>query len=204
MICPNKETANGKNPEKRKSIPPEDYAVRLLARRAYSVASLRKKMLEKQYGTTETEQVIYRFLQHGYLNDHLFAESLAASLHHMGYGKKRIISKLREKGISGEIIQESLEKILEKRAEQDVFSHREPDGAEKSEEFDSPEESAALKALKSKWRTLKNEPDVRKKKEKALRFLAGRGFEATVCYRTVNVFIARENMEDDLSFGQLK
>lgn len=192
-ICPNKESGNGTSLRKKKTLSPEDYAVRLLARRSYSIASLRKKMLEKQYDEAVTGEIIRRFVQCGYLNDHLFAESLAGSLHSAGYGKKRIIAKLREKGVPQEIIRETLERMEEKESEETLFTSSVPEDTLPAADGES---AAAVKALKSKWRTWKKEPDIRKKKEKALRFLAGRGFEAGICYRALDQVMQEENTEE--------
>lgn len=150
-------------------------------------------MLEKQYDETVTGEVIRRFIQCGYLNDHLFAESLAGSLHSAGYGKKRIIAKLREKGVPQEITRETLERMEEKENERPLFTSSVPDNTDPAADGES---SAAVKALKSKWRTWKKEPDIRKKKEKALRFLAGRGFEAGICYRALGQVMQEENTEE--------
>lgn len=196
MPFPSKESGNGTIVKKRKILSPEEYAVRLLARRSYSIESLRKKMLEKQYGNAVTGEVICRFIQCGYLNDHLFAESLALSLHSAGYGRKRIIGKLREKGIPREIIRETLEKMEEKENKKTLFSGMGSPVPENEAAPADGESTAAVKALKSKWRTWKKESDIRKKKEKALRFLAGRGFEAGVCYRALDQVMQEENTRD--------
>lgn len=192
MIWPNKESGSNTSSRKKKTLSPEDYAVRLLARRSYSIASLRKKMLEKEYDETAVGEVIRRFVRCGYLNDHLFAESLAGSLHNAGYGRKRIIAKLREKGVPRDTIKETLEKMEEKEEDTPLFSSV----PEKNLHASDGENSAAVKALKSKWRTWKKESDIRKKKEKALRFLAGRGFEAGICYHALDQVMQEENAQE--------
>ena len=48
------------------------------------------------------------------------------------------------------------------------------------------EEESARKALQGKLASWKNEPDWRKRREKAFRFLAGRGFNVDVIYQILD------------------
>lgn len=176
-----------KEKKKKKRSAPMEYAASLLAKKAYSIMEVRRKMREKEYLPEEIEETVSTFIRHGFLNDTSFAGALAASLHGACYGKKRIVAKLREKGISSELIRET----LEGREEEETSS-----AGDVHTDFSGTEMSAAEKALKSKWKTLKNEPDPRKRKEKALRFLAGRGFEAGICYRALDHVMQEENARD--------
>ena len=63
---------------------------------------------------------------------------------------------------------------------------------EEPEEKGSIEEEAACKALQAKWRSLARECDPRKKREKALRFLAGRGFSSASSYAALQKQLAEE------------
>lgn len=176
--------------KKKRTLLPVEYAVFLLSRRSYSVEELRRKMRMKLYGEKETEEVISLFLQQGFLNDVLFAESLASSLHNAGYGRKRIAAKLREKGIASGIIRETLqgeEKEMAPSCREFSFSHDE--AVEEEEVSPDREKEGAAKALKGKMRSLLKEPDLRKRREKALRFLAGRGFDAGTCYQVVDQYL---------------
>lgn len=165
-----------------KNLSPGEYAASLLARKAYSVAEVRKKMQEKGYSPCEIEEVVDSFLRKGFLNDGFFAESLCSSLHSSGYGRKRIIAKLRSKGIPSELMQSAFQQEQEKM---------DPAGMETMEKTDV-EKTAAGTALKGKLRTLNNEPDLRKRREKALRFLAGRGFDAEICFQVVDQYLKEE------------
>lgn len=176
---------------------PYEYLAFLLSRKAYSICEVRKKMRRKEYASCEIEEVISSFVRQGFLNDELFASSLARTLTSSGYGKKRIFAKLREKGVPSEIIEEVL--LEHERGGEDVSGF--PGGTEENgiqeRETSSAEYAAAEKALKGKIRSLNNEPDCRKRKEKALRFLAGRGFEVGVCYKVVKQFL-QNNQEENI------
>lgn len=82
-----------------------------------------------------------------------------------GGGKRKAIQKLRTKGIDSELIKETL--------------------AEKEDGNVMTELEAAAGALSRKASAFAREPDPRKRREKALRFLAGRGFSAQVAYEAL-------------------
>ena len=147
-----------------------EYAAGLLGTRAYSTAELRKKMFEKEYPAAEIRSILEDFTKRGFLNDRLYAESLCNALSARGNGARKIREKLRLKGIAPELIKEILESVS----------------------TEMPEEESALEALHRKRSTLLREPDVRKRKEKAFRFLAGRGFSAGSAYAAWEQFIKEE------------
>lgn len=82
-----------------------------------------------------------------------------------GGGKRKAIQKLRTKGIDSELIKETI--------------------AEKEDGNVMTELEAAAGALSRKASAFAREPDPRKRREKALRFLAGRGFSAQVAYEAL-------------------
>ena len=137
-----------------------EYAASLLGVRMYSTAELRRKMYDREYSGAEIRQVIEDFTRKGYLNDALYAESLCSMHTARGDGKRKIAGKLRTKGIDPEIITETLRQL----------------------DNDLPEEEAAWQALQKKRITLLREPDEQKRKEKAVRYLAGRGFSASAAF----------------------
>ena len=142
-----------------------EYAILLLGRRAYSTAELRKKLMAREYSLPEISGVLEECIRRGFLDDRLYAENLAESVYLRGGGKNKAIRKLRLKGIDREIIQNTL--------------------SEQEEEPGKSELDAALSALARKKTVFLREPDFRKRREKALRFLAGRGFSAAVAYEAL-------------------
>ena len=173
-----------------KALPaPEEYAFTLLSAKAYSVQEVRAKMRKKGYSPQETERTLSGLVRKGFLNDASFARMLADSLHGAGYGKKRICLKLKGKGISSQVIDETL------REEREEL----PPGAEEEGTSCGKEESSAEKALQGRMRILRNEPDPRKRREKALRFLAGRGFDVQTCFATVDKYLGKASESDFFS-----
>ena len=137
-----------------------EYAASLLGVRMYSAAELRRKMYDKEYPGAEIRQVIEDFTRKGYLNDSLYAENLADGMTARGDGKRKIAGKLRTRGIDPEIISETLQRL----------------------DSQSPEEEAAWQALQKKSAALLREKDQQKRKEKAIRYLAGHGFSASAAF----------------------
>ena len=94
------------------------------------------------------------------------SQRLAESVYLRGGGRNKAARKLQLKGIDREIIENTL-------------AEREADGG-------GNELSSALSALERKKALFDREPDPRKRREKALRFLAGRGFSAATAYEALN------------------
>ena len=173
------------NKNNKKSI--TEDALSLLGIKAFSTALFRKKLLARGYGKKETEEVILLFTEKGYLNDLLYGETLCRSLRESARGTLWIRRKLKLAGLEEELIA----KILENEAEN--ASLPSPFLMEESEaEKGSIEEEAASRALQAKWRSLAKECDPRKKREKALRFLAGRGFSSASSYAALRKQLAGE------------
>lgn len=137
-------------------ISPLERAMRLLSRRAYSERELRLRLLRCEYSAAAVRETVKLCRKRGYLDDALLAHDGAADLSARGDGARRIRQKLQRRGLPPELIAAALEE-------------------------NAPNEpAAAQRALEYKLRLLRRETDPRKKREKAFRFLAGRGFSADV------------------------
>ncbi len=128
----------------------------LLARRAHSTKELRNKLYKREYSKRDIDTVIAECERLGFLNDELFAADYAAELSGQGKGAFKIKMKLRDKGLSEENIEKALKKIA------------------------GSEEERAIQALKGKLRSLIHEEDINKRRQKAYRFLAYRGFSSDI------------------------
>ncbi len=142
----------GETPKKR--VPPLERAMRLLSVRAHTERELTQKLRRYDYSRSEITDTIAECRKHGFLNDELLAEDYAQILSERGSGQRMIGFQLRRRGLKPELVTAALEKSAEN-------------------ELDS-----ARRALEYKLRLLTRESDPRKKREKAFRFLAGRGFSA--------------------------
>ena len=128
----------------------------LLSRRAHSTQELRDKLYKREFFKRDIETVIAECERLGLLNDELFANDYAAELSGQGKGRFKIKMKLRGKGLSEEYIEQALGKMGDCELEN------------------------AEQALNRKLRTLVNEADINKRRQKAYRFLAYRGFSSDI------------------------
>lgn len=88
-----------------------NYCVSLLSRRDHSVKELKTKLLQKGYDETSFGAV-EKLQQQGYVNDESFSMHYASELKNLkGFGKRRIEQELMRKGISRDIINNTLQEI---------------------------------------------------------------------------------------------
>jgi regulatory protein len=91
------------------------YAVGALARQMRSVAELKRLLrrrveAETEYGQTLVELVIRRLKDQGYLNDSKYAAAYASyRRENQKFGRMRIVSDLKAKGVHGEVIDKALD-----------------------------------------------------------------------------------------------
>ncbi|MFC3908702.1 recombination regulator RecX [Legionella dresdenensis] len=85
-----------------------DCAVRLLARRDYSVYELTGKILQKGYSQEDTESAIAECQRLGLQSDSRFAEMICNARVRQGYGPLRIVQELQGKQVSRDIINAAL------------------------------------------------------------------------------------------------
>lgn len=133
---------------------PRDIALQLLSRREYSRAEIAQKLKQKAVDTADIEACLDTLEEQGLQSDVRFAESFIRSRIMRGQGVIRIKGELRQRGISQEIVAETLATVEENEGvdwfelASDTLSRR----------FSSPGESL-------------------KERAKRERFLASRGFD---------------------------
>jgi len=89
------------------------YAVGSLARRARSVAELKRLLRPRveadEYGQTLMELVIRRLKDRGYLNDAQYAAAYSSFRRdNEKFGRRRVITDLKAKGVHGEVIEKAV------------------------------------------------------------------------------------------------
>ena len=154
-------------------MPPEKKtalvaAVEILAKRLVSTAELRSKLVAKKlFSPAEIDEAVLAVKRMGALHDDFLSEDIARSYRSRGYGPARIRMALRKRGIPNEII----EQTLNGKEEEDipVFSHE-------SDSNQPDDGDNAFVVLHRKAAQFRREPDMRKRKAKAVRCLVGRGF----------------------------
>ena len=149
-------------------MPPEKKtalvaAVEILAKRLVSTAELHSKLAAKKlFSPAEINEAVLAVKRMGALHDDFLAEDVARSYRSRGYGPARIRMALRKRGIPQEIIEQTLN---------GKDADAEPVDSGQSEDGDN-----AFAVLHRKAAQFCREPDVRKRKAKAVRCLVGRGF----------------------------
>ena len=140
-----------------------DTAFRLLARRDHTRLELEAKLRHKGFNAGDVAMAMSRLDELGYLDDAKTARILANHMVSKGYGPLRIRYALGQKGVTDEIIEETLSCC----------------GS------DDEQVRCARCALEKKRLRLEREADVVKRYQKAYRFLASRGFPATIIRQVI-------------------
>lgn len=92
-----------------------EYAVGALGRRMRSVAELKRLMrarveIETEIGKTLVELVTRRLKDNGYLNDAKYAAAYSAFRRdNEKYGRRRVVTDLKMKGVVGEILEKAVD-----------------------------------------------------------------------------------------------
>jgi regulatory protein len=96
-----------------------DYAVGALARRMRTVAELKRLLrarveAETEYGKTLVELIIRRLKDNGYLNDSQYAAYFSALRRdNQKFGKRRIVTELKLKGMHADLIDKAVDAAFE-------------------------------------------------------------------------------------------
>jgi regulatory protein len=96
-----------------------EYAVGALGRRMRSVAELKRLLrprveAETEYGQTLIELVVRRLKDRGYLNDASYAAAYSSFRRdNEKFGRRRVITDLKAKGVHGEVIENAVASVYE-------------------------------------------------------------------------------------------
>ena len=161
----------------RKPISALDKAMRLLAVRAYSSGELTRRLLRAGFPADEVDSAIRECETRRYIDDRLFAEDCAEMWLSRGHGARSIGYKLRQRGIAPELAAAAVA----------ASSEQEPE--------------AARLAIQAKLPSLLREKDPRKRRAKALRFLAARGFSGAAAGAAMKI-LAQAVAEADGTDGE--
>jgi regulatory protein len=104
------------------SASPFQAGVRLLARRPYSIAELRKALRRKFTEESAIKEAIAKLRQAGLLDDHNFALQYASFLvRHRGFGPDRVRRELQHKQVAEPAIDAALAKAYEEIHERQIL-----------------------------------------------------------------------------------
>jgi regulatory protein len=105
----------------------KNAAYRLLTYRPRSRVELVQKLRDKEFDEEIIDSVVAGLVRLGYINDTEFAHQWASGrIRLRGFGRRRIEQELRNKGISRELVRETLQDVFGELSEEDV-ARREAD-----------------------------------------------------------------------------
>lgn len=134
----------------------EKTALGLLARRRHSKAEVRRKLSSRGFDAGIIEQVLLACERLNYINDETTAEFFIEELIRKRLGLNRIRQSMILRGFSQDLIRRMI----------DTY------------DLENRELEIAEAAARKKQAVLIREKDVRKRREKLIRFLRSRGFQA--------------------------
>jgi regulatory protein len=105
-------------------VPPDPLtaALRMLARRPYSLAEMRRALEKKYPDSNQVRRAIARLRELRYLDDKKFAEHYASSLaRNRAYGRQRIRRELKAKLVDYRQIEPALAQAFEETSEPDLL-----------------------------------------------------------------------------------
>jgi regulatory protein len=89
-----------------------EYAVKMLAGRAYSAGELRVKLQRKALHQSDVDGVLARLKEYRYLDDRKYAENFAsARLENQKLGRNRVLRDLRERRIAPAVAERTVAKV---------------------------------------------------------------------------------------------
>ena len=93
---------------------PYEYALNLLAARAYTVRDMRRKLTQKGFEPGDIDQAVDRLMSSGLLDDARFAAEFARQrLVVVGASQRRVEQQLAVKGIARDVARAAAAKVVE-------------------------------------------------------------------------------------------
>jgi regulatory protein len=90
-----------------------DFALRTLARKAYSAAEIRQKLSFRAASISDVPAVLTKLREYGFADDEKFSETFALSrLRNEGFGRSRVLRDLRTKRVSPKVAEQAIEKTF--------------------------------------------------------------------------------------------
>ena len=85
-----------------------DVAMRLLGRREYSRAELQHRLNAREFAYDLVENLLKELEERHLLSDERFAESLVSNRVETGYGPRRIVLELKDRGVADDLAQKAM------------------------------------------------------------------------------------------------
>ena len=152
---------------------PLEIAAAMLSVRPLSRAELKKKLHDKDLDWAVAERTVLECERLGFVNDPDTAESYVRSMRNRGDGSRKIRMKLRIRGFKKDDVENAFLR------DDETSERKEPD--------------VAFGVLLRKKLTLEREKNPLKRKNKALRILASRGFPPDAAFQAMDRFFGRND-----------
>ncbi len=91
----------------------KNRALRMLDRRDYSRAELKKKLVEKGERAEDADAVVERLAELGVVDDRRYASLVVREYAGKGYGERRVRMELQRRGVPRELLDEALTEMPE-------------------------------------------------------------------------------------------
>ncbi len=128
----------------------------ICARREICEQDALKKLFQWQVPEEEQAKIMSQLIQYGFIDNERYARAYAEDkMKYNRWGTRKVEMMLRSKGIDDDIISSAIEEVSD----------------------DDDQMETLKKLLEEKFRSLRNESDPYKKKQKLLRFAISRGFD---------------------------
>lgn len=166
MPVQEKEEGEGSSKKARRARKPKrtctETAIDILSRRNLSEAMMVEKLTQKKFSEEDIAHTMARLLEMNYLNDEAYIKGRVEYRQNVsGWGWMRIVQELKQQGLSRELI------------EQASYSLEEAETTEEDRAFELLERWLARKVPDGVSEVFEERQKV---KDKALRYLLGRGF----------------------------
>jgi len=90
-----------------------DQAVKLLARRTHFRLEIVRKLVQRHYSESEIDEAVGRLEERRYLDDAQASRSFVEGrLARGGYGRRRLVAELSERGVDDATVREVLDELL--------------------------------------------------------------------------------------------
>jgi regulatory protein len=148
----------------RREIPLRERALAMLARREHTRAEMTRKLSPHSESLEQIQQLLDALAARGWLSEERFAESRANTLARK-FGSRKIEHDLRRRGVSAEVVEQTVERSL----------------------------AQELENCRAAWqRKFGVVPQSAAERGRQMRFLAGRGFSAEAVRRVLKAGDAEE------------
>lgn len=101
-----------------------DYALRILARKAYSAGEIRQKLTLRAASVSDVPAILTKLREYGFADDEKFSEAYAQSrLRNEGFGRSRVLRDLRNKRVTPKVAELAIEKTFAGTSEAELIDN---------------------------------------------------------------------------------